>query len=158
MQVFGDIAELKALFNPRYAVQVVKHDYQPKSERKYIGTELEAANLPYPRKNWSSVVLWNCGHMAHFRAREQIREAVETGNGEYLHRFSWLEDKEIGDLPSDWNHLVGESPTNPAAKLAHHTQGIPGFTHYGDSEFSDAWKQAMLRVNRGMQYQITVER
>ncbi len=78
MQLFGDLAELAGLFDPRYAVQVVKHAYTPKSSRKYIGTELEADNRPYGRKNWSSVILWNCGHMAHFNARDKIREAVET--------------------------------------------------------------------------------
>jgi hypothetical protein len=148
MQVFGDVGELAGLFNPHYAVQVVKHDYKPKSSRKYIGTELEADNLEYPRKNWSSLVLWNCGHLAHFKARDEIREAVERGDGAYLHRFSWLEDKLIGDLPIEWNRL---DESEGEAKLMHWTNGIPGFTQYRNAPHAQDWLEAAERVNKGMQ-------
>jgi hypothetical protein len=158
MQMHGDISELAGLFNPRYAVQVVKHEYETKSPRKYIGTELEADNLSYPRKNWSSVVIWNCGHLAHFQARDQIRAAVERGDGAYLHRFSWIPDDLIGELPKEFNWLADEYGPNPEAKLWHWTAGIPGFTHYSEAPHADEWKKTMLDVNQGMQYEITVRR
>lgn len=148
MQMFGDIAELARLFDPKYAVQVVKHDYTPKSPRKYIGTELEAENLPYERKNWSSVIVWNCGHIAHFNARDKIREAVEVGDGAYLHRFGWLKDSEIGELPDAWNWLDEYGEGQP--KLMHWTNGIPGFTHYRSAPHAANWLDAVKRVNRGM--------
>ena len=44
--------------NPDKAVYVVKHDYQPRDDIKYLNT----VQYKYPRKNWSSVVLLNCNH------------------------------------------------------------------------------------------------
>jgi hypothetical protein len=150
----GDLTELWDLQDKNFAVQVVKHDYRTKHPRKYLGTELEADNQDYPRKNWSSVVIWNCGHMAHFEAREELRGK----DGAYLHRFGWLKDNEIGDLPPSWNWLCDELGPNPHAKLLHWTAGLPGFTHYSDSPHADEWKRTMLDVNKGMQYQILLER
>lgn len=126
MMLRAPIQELYGLQDRRYAVMVVKHDYLTKSPRKYVGTSLEADNHDYPRKNWSSVILWNCAHWAHFRAREKLR----SQDGKYLHRFGWLEDHEIGSLPAKWNVLVGEQPTSEADKLRHYTLGIPAFKAY----------------------------
>jgi lipopolysaccharide biosynthesis glycosyltransferase len=56
----ADISELWAMRDQRYAVMVAKHNYSSKAQRKYIGTSLETHNAVYPRKNWSSVMLWNC--------------------------------------------------------------------------------------------------
>ena len=53
-----DIADLFALADDKYAVMCAHHDYTPKEGQKMSGK----AQLPYPRKNWSSMVLWNCGH------------------------------------------------------------------------------------------------
>lgn len=149
-----DIRELFMLKDKNYALQVVKHDYKSKHDRKYIGTELESPNASYPRKNWSSLMLINCGHSAHFRARSKIREAVGLGEGKYLHRFSWLKDEEIGGLPVEWNHLVGELPPNPKAKLVHFTLGIPGFDAYAEVEYADEWRASARAAVRGLQYEI----
>ena len=54
----SDIAELWALRDENKAVQVVKHNYKTKKTVKYLGNK----NEDYPRKNWSSLILWNCGH------------------------------------------------------------------------------------------------
>jgi len=141
MLLRGDLAELSSLYDPRYAVQVVPHDYRTKHPRKYLGTPMESDNRDYPGKNRSSVVLWNSGHMAHFAHRQQIRDAIETADGAYLHRFGWLEPEEIGPLPMEWNWLVGEYEKNENAKLAHFTLGIPGFAAYADSDYADEWRR-----------------
>lgn len=154
MLLKADLTELWNLRDKNFAVQVVKHDYQTKFGVKYQGTELETENRSYPRKNWSSVVIWNCGHVAHFKAREKLR----SKDGAYLHRFGWLEDNQIGDLPIEWGWLADEYGENPKAKLLHWTAGIPGFTHYSDSPHADEWKRTMLDVNKGMQYQIRLNR
>ena len=130
-----DIYELWKLRDPRYAVQVVKHDYHTKHARKYVGTEMEAPNEDYPRKNWSSVILWNCTHKAHFDARAALREE----GGAFLHRFSWLRDEEIGELPVEWNWLADEYGANTNAKIVHFTAGIPGIKHYARSPHAQAW-------------------
>lgn len=133
MVVTDDIAKLWALKDDRFAACVVKHDYRTQHPRKYRGTPIENDNLDYPRKNWSSVVLWNCGHPAN---RILSRAFVGEAGGKFLHRFQWLRDEEIGDLPVEWNHLVLEYPDNDNAKLLHHTLGTPAFKEYSDSDLS----------------------
>ena len=103
MLVRTDIKELFDLADPDKAVMVVKHDYTPHDKVKYLGN----TQYDYPRKNWSSVVLWNC---AHPKNAEITPELVNTMAPSYLHRFLWLEDNEIGELPLAWNWLVGEYP------------------------------------------------
>lgn len=133
----ADIAELWSLRDPfDKAVQVVKHNYATKQNRKYVGTDMEADNEDYPRKNWSSVMLINC---AHYAWRQVTPEFVQRSSGSILHRFAFMTDDEIGDLPKEWNHIVIENEPNPQAKLVHYTLGIPAFKHYEHCEFSDQW-------------------
>ena len=150
MLVRSDINELLEMKDHRYAVQVVKHDYQTKHPRKYLGTEMESDNRDYPRKNWSSVMLVNGAHISHHRNRQAIREAIAAKDGAFLHRFAWLDDEEIGSLPVEWNWL-DEYGENVDAKLLHWTNGIPGFYHYHKAPHADEWKDAVRKVTRGMQ-------
>lgn len=141
MVAIEDIAELWKLreqlcFNK--AVCVVKHDYQTKHDRKYIGTPMEADNQSYPRKNWSSLMLWHCGHSAN---KILTPEFVASAPGSFLHRFSWLKDDQIGELPAKWNVLSEEQDTSLAAIL-HYTVGSPGFSHYQHCAGSEHWHRA----------------
>jgi len=140
----ADIAELWALRDSRYAVQVVKHAYRTNARRKYIGSPIENENIDYPKKNWTSVMLLNCGHPA---LRKLTPRYVSQATSQHLHRFDWLDGDLIGDLPRGWNHLVGEYPLLDDAKLAHFTLGCPGFDHYVDAEHSREWHQTLLRAN-----------
>jgi hypothetical protein len=132
-----DIAELWSLRNDK-AVSVVKHDYKTKCDRKYIGTALEADNADYPRKNWSSVMLWNCAHPAN---RILTPEFVSQSPGSLLHRFGWLKDDQIGDLPETWNALAVEQDIS-AASLVHYTLGNPGMQYYRNCDGADHWHRA----------------
>lgn len=140
----GDIAELWAMRNPFKAVQVVKHDYRTKNATKYVGTPMEAANEDYPKKNWSSVMLINSGH---YNWRGITPESVEKAPGSYLHRFSFVEDRFVGELPVEWNWLVDEYGANADAKLLHWTCGMPGFTKYKDVPGSEHWHMSHKRAN-----------
>lgn len=142
MLLRAPLKELWGLFDPSKAVQVVKHDYRTKHPRKYIGTPMEAPNADYPCKNWSSLILWNNGHRAHYEAREKLRGF----DGAYLHRFAWLQDHEIGELPMEWNWLADEYGANPQAKLLHWTAGIPGFEHYKNAPHADEWHSCRARA------------
>lgn len=145
MMLRADLRELLELRDERFAVQVVKHDYQTKHPRKYVGTEMEATNGMYPRKNWSSLILWNCAHPAHWAARKHL-----TGqDGKFLHRFQWLKDEEIGSLPIEWNWLADEYGYNKDAKLLHWTAGVPGFRAYKDSPHAEEWRAGVRKVLRG---------
>jgi lipopolysaccharide biosynthesis glycosyltransferase len=138
-----DIANLKDYSAQHFdkAVAVVKHDYHTKHPRKYIGSSMESPNSDYPSKNNSSVILWNCSHYAN-RALKPNYIASQAPS--FLHRFEWLEDKQIGEIPPDWNHLVGEYP--PASpSLYHYTLGIPGIKYYANDHGSWKWHAALLR-------------
>lgn len=142
MVCLHDIAELWALKDESKALMCVKHDYKTKACDKYLGNK----NQDYPRKNWSSVVLWNCGHPANQILRPNF---VQKQSGAYLHRFSWLEDGLIGQLPVEWNWLTTEYPDNYQARLLHYTLGSPCFKDYRDCEMADEWHSAYRRTQKG---------
>lgn len=138
-----DIAELWKLKDEHIydrAICVVRHDYKTRHKRKYVGSIMESANVDYPRKNWSSVMLWNCGHYAN---RQLTPDFVCDATPQYLHRFQWLNDAQIGDLPQWWNYLVGEDGPCQAS-LYHHTLGVPGIKHYADTYSSWKWHKELL--------------
>jgi lipopolysaccharide biosynthesis glycosyltransferase len=140
MIVTGDIAELWDMRDPLKAVQVVQHDYKTKAAKKYLG----AKNEDYPRKNWSSVILWNCGH---HQNRKLTVDHVQHATGAQLHRFQHLEDRFIGELPKEWNWLVGEYDKNPQAKLLHYTLGTPCFEEYAGCDHAEEWYQERQILN-----------
>ena len=139
-----DIKELLDLRDNSKALQVVKHDYKTKANQKYLGN----INQDYPRKNWSSVILWNCTHPKH---KILTPDFIANQTGKYLHRFSWLEDEEIGELPKEWNWLATEYPKNEQANIIHYTLGTPCFKDYRDAEMSDIWFKKYDRLNDGME-------
>ena len=143
MHVNSDINDLLDLYDPHYAVQVVKHDYSTRHHRKYLKTPLENDNVDYPRQYWSSVMIFNCWHPAN---KILTPEFVADAGGSFLHRFQWLNDDQIGEVPVEWNNLVGEYPENPDAKLYHHTLGSPGFEQYRDCESSKDWNSYLLNA------------
>jgi lipopolysaccharide biosynthesis glycosyltransferase len=111
MTCHDDIAKLWAMRDKSKAVMVVKHDYKTKFSKKYLNN----GNDDYPRKNWSSVILFNCGHPANKVLTPQF---IENATGAQLHRFSWLSDDLIGELPKEWNWLDSEYEKNEKASLS----------------------------------------
>lgn len=129
-----DIKELFDQIDDRYAVMCVKHDYTPPEGEKMDGQK----QLPYPRKNWSSVMLFNCGHPSNAALTKELVNDPEI-DGKYLHRFSWLKDEEIGELDHTWNYLVGWYDDIEDPKLIHYTEGGPWFENYKDCDFAHLW-------------------
>jgi lipopolysaccharide biosynthesis glycosyltransferase len=117
----ADIAELFALRDEDKAVMVAKHDYVPKTERKF----LDQVQTKYQRKNWSSLMLFN-----NARCQSLTPDYINSASGLELHRFKWVEDGRIGELSKQWNWLVTEYDYDPAAKLVHYTLGGPWFDEY----------------------------
>lgn len=140
----SDIKELWDLRDESKALMVVKHDYKTKAAVKYLGSK----NEDYPRKNWSSLILWNCGHPAN---RVLTPEFVASQSGSFLHRFSWLTDALIGELGAEWNWLAIEYPDNYQAKLVHYTLGTPCFKDYANTSMADLWKDVFRRVQDGIE-------
>lgn len=125
------------------ALAVVPHDYKTKFNRKYVGTPMEADNLDYPGKNRSSLILWNCNHYAN---RRLTPEFVAESPGSFLHRFQWVNEKQIGALPVEWNALSMEQDIS-CASLVHFTLGSPGFKHYQHCDGARHWHKARKNAN-----------
>lgn len=130
----SDVAELVEMADPAMAVMCVHHDHRPTEATKMDG----AVQTTYPRKNWSSLMLFNCGHPS---TRSLTPQAVNTQSGAYLHRVQWAADTEIGAVPSTWNWLEGSMPRpasgTPAA--VHFTRGGPWFENWQDVDYGDLW-------------------
>lgn len=131
----GDIAELAGLFDPSKAVQVVKHAGLHPDSVATVKMDGQT-QYAYARKNWSSVVLWNCDHEAH---RRLTLDGVNGCRGLDLHQFWWLRDDEIGDLPAEWNWLVGVRPMPADPKLAHFTLGGPWLPNWQAKPHDEIW-------------------
>jgi hypothetical protein len=132
MIVRDDILKLTAPVQTGLAV--VKHDYKTKYPVKYLGNK----NEDYPRKNWSSVIAWNCWFYPH---RILHPDFVAQQTGAFLHRFGWLEDERIAELDPSWNKLVLEQELAESDRIRHHTIGIPPFG-YPDEEWEATRKRA----------------
>lgn len=144
MLVRDDITELWDMRDESKAVMVVKHDYKTRMTEKYLGSK----NENYPRKNWSSVILWNCGHEAN---RIVTPEFVSNATGAQVHRFTWLSDDLIGELPITWNWLPDEFGENQHAKLLHYTLGTPCFHDFATTPMADEWHRERMYTDYSLQ-------
>lgn len=129
MLCLDDIADLWALRDERYSVMVVKHQHEPTTDRKFLG----AVQTRYEKKNWSSLMLFNCA-----TCRRLMPYYVNEATGLDLHQFKWTNEELIGEIPSRWNVLVGtQREANPG--LLHYTEGGPYFEAYRECEYAKEW-------------------
>lgn len=142
MIMISDIAELWQLRNEKYAVQVCKHEYTPNATKKFLGN----TQTIYKKKNWSSLMLMNCG-----QCKTLTTDYVNTATGLELHQFKWLKDESlIGEIPLEWNWLVGEYPYKDNVKNIHFTEGGPYFKEYENCQYSKEWYKIyneMIKIN-----------
>jgi lipopolysaccharide biosynthesis glycosyltransferase len=133
----GDISDLWFLRDPTKAVQVVKHDASTfKEGKKYLGTE----QTVYPRKCWTSLMLFNSDHPD---CQKLTPSFIDSAEGLYLHQLQWAKDENIGSLPPAWNYLVEHSPSmDRKPKAIHYTEGGPYFEAYKDTEYAAEWWDA----------------
>jgi lipopolysaccharide biosynthesis glycosyltransferase len=138
---FGDVANLAQFMHEKFAVACVKHDYTPSNAVKMDGK----VQAQYPRKNWSSFMLFNCAHPS---TRQLTVERVNQETGAYLHRMQWADDSEIGEIPVVWNWLEGwnEPPLGGRPEAVHFTNGGPWFEEWQNVAFADEWKALAARV------------
>lgn len=120
-------------------VSVVKHDYIPKDDGKFLGNKQHV----YPKKNWSSLMVFNNWRQP---VKRLTPEVVNTASGKYLHQFEWAD--KVGEIPKEYNHLVGEYDPNPNAKIIHYTLGTPCFSGYESQEWAGEWfKEREMMLN-----------
>jgi hypothetical protein len=139
----GDVAGLLEYTKTPKAVYCVQHNYTPKETTKMDG----AVQTAYPRKNWSSLMLFNCEHPA---VRTLTPELVNRESGAYLHRMQWVKDEDIGALPTEWNWLEGwnEKPKVGTPKAVHYTRGGPWFEQWQKVDYADLWREEYARVRQ----------
>ena len=128
-----DVREVLTEVDPFKAVSVVHHDYKPTEETKMDG----CVQYAYPRKNWSSFMVFNLEHRA---VRALTPDVVNTQTPAHLHRFDWLRDEQIGSLDRGWNYLEGwYAPTYEHLRAIHYTRGGPWFDHMKECDFAAEW-------------------
>ena len=137
-----DINDLWKLRDDDYAVMCCKHDYEPNQNAKFRG----AKNEPFPKKNWSSMMMMN-----NAKCKALTPKFVNTATGLELHQFRWLESEDlIGSLPLSWNWLVSEYDYNPKANNVHFTLGGPYFKGYDKSDYANEWFRVyedLIKIN-----------
>jgi hypothetical protein len=145
----GDISELAAYAQGPQAVHCVQHDYRPKESTKMDG----AVQSAYPRKNWSSLMLFNCAHPS---VRSLTPELVNRETGAFLHRMQWVADADIGALPVEWNWLEGwnEMPARGTPKAVHFTRGGPWFEQWQNVDYGDLWRREPKSLQRSRDRQL----
>ena len=131
---FEDISNILLDIDQSKAVYCVQHDYTPKEKHKMDGQK----QTIYPRKNWSSFILFNCSHPSNKKLSVDL---VNSETGSFLHQFKWLEDNEIGSLDERWNWLEGWTSSHNDKKpyAVHYTRGGPWFDEWQDVEFASEW-------------------
>ena len=131
---FEDVANLFKDLDDSKAIYCVQHDYTPKEKHKMDGQK----QTIYPRKNWSSFIIFNCSHPSNKKLNIEL---VNSESGSFLHQFKWLNDDEIGSLDERWNWLEGwTSKNNKLSPFAvHFTRGGPWFEEWQDVEFANEW-------------------
>jgi len=125
-EIFDHLADDKALY-------CVQHDYTPANMIKMDGKQ----QTTYPRKNWSSCMAFNG---AHPKVKALTPEVVNGQSPAFLHRFSWLEDGDIGELNREWNFLEGEyAKPEQLPMCVHYTNGGPWFEDWQEVDFAAEW-------------------
>jgi hypothetical protein len=127
-----NVRDLFDMADPSKAVMCVQHKHTPDEGAKMDGQ----MQTRYARKNWSSVMLFNCDHEAN---KALTLDMINTLPGRDLHRFCWLEDKHIGALPTTWNWLAGVSSNSADPAIVHYTNGIPTMRGCETAPFADEW-------------------
>lgn len=140
-----DIARLLDSLDPAKAAYVVQHDYVPRSASKMDGQ----VQTTYPRKNWSSFMVFNGAHPA---IKALTPDVVNTQSPAYLHRLSWVEDKDLGALDLGWNFLEGEYDKPAQVPPAiHYTNGGPWFPNCQHVDFADLWIAEKARFEKTLE-------
>ncbi len=133
----ADIAALFALADPQYSVMCVKHEHDPVEATKMGGL----VQSRYRRKNWSSLMLFNCEHESNSVLSGYV---VNEWPGSFLHGFGWLKDEEIGELPHRWNWLAGvDAPLKETPAGIHFTLGIPPTQGCENAPYAGLWRSVL---------------
>lgn len=145
----GNVRLLFEQLDPAKAVYCVQHRHEPANTVKMDGQK----QTVYPRKNWTSVLAWNCDHPAN---KALTFKVLNETPGRDLHRLFWLDDNDIGELDPVWNFLVGYTDPAISPTIAHFTDGVPDMQGYHDVPFADEWRMFRNNWARGRSFNFQV--
>jgi len=142
MLCLDDIKNLWDQRDDRYAVMVKKHNHVPTEDVKFLGQQ----QTQYGRKNWSSLILFNCE-----ACQPLTKHVVNSSPGLWLHQFRWLADDQIGAIEGDWNLLVGYDDPVENPSLVHYTSLGPWHDGKGDVhiDYRYEWEREYLDMIEG---------
>ena len=137
-----DISRMVSSLDRTKALHVVQHEYRPR-----VGGKMDnQKQTVYPRKNWSSFMVFNGSHPD---VKALTPSVVNAATPAFLHRFSWTSDDAIGALPLGWNFLVGEYEKPAKVPPAiHYTLGGPWFPNCQHVDYADLWLAERDRLPR----------
>jgi len=123
----GSILPMFYFMNPDDAVACIQYDFDKYVDTKFNGEK----NVSYPKKLWSSLMIFNNGHED---CKKLTPEIVNTESGKYLHQFEWTD--KISEIP-EWfvfteGHDTEETKWRPLA--VHYTRGGPWIEGMDTSE------------------------
>lgn len=124
MVVTGDIKELFDCADAAYDLHVMQQ--QPKFE-------------------WASAMLFNC-----VRCQVLTPAYIDDSSNNPLD-LTWA--KSIGEIPAEWNRIVGYGPTQMPAKLLHFTRGLPIWPETAGEDVDNVWFDAMREAASTCSYE-----
>ena len=123
----GSILPMFYFMNPDDAVACIQYDFDKYAETKFNGEK----NVSYPKKLWSSLMIFNNGHED---CKKLTPEIVNTETGKYLHQFEWTD--KISEIPEWFVYTEGHAYTDKIWRplAVHYTRGGPWIEDMDTSE------------------------
>ena len=83
-----------------------------------------------------------------FAQTNQNPNFIREQTGAFLHRFQWLSDNLIGELPLEWNWLEGEyEKPDEIPAVIHYTNGGAWFNECQDVDYAQEWLDALQEAS-----------
>lgn len=129
--------------DPDNALACVQYDFKHHDETKMGGEK----NVSYPKKLWSSMMIFNNGHED---CKRLTPEMVNNASGQYLHQFQWT--NQISKIPHAKIATEGyEDKMEVSHHAVHYTRGGPwikdmDYSHINMLEEYDKVKRTLSKA------------
>ena len=124
------------------AAAVVQHNLTSCPSATKLGNQPQ---VYYPRKNWASVILFNCSHPD---SRRLIPKVIKEQTPKWLLEFDWIEKPaSLGMIPLEYNYLIGyysDPMSDSGIKAVNYTDGGPWDVNYRNVDFVDEWDNHVM--------------
>ena len=116
------------------ALSCVMHKYENCNDKVKMDNQIQEW---YPRKNWSSLIVFNCEHPS--IKNNLTIENCNNQSPKWLHRFEYCKDSELLEIEKEYNYLVDYYYDSNNIKALHFTDGGPWHPGYENVSYSDEW-------------------